>query len=167
MSFAYESIRYWMLPGARPTMVRIPDVGGEPPMAPEECQIRLPETKLVWSPFTGDETRAEAQERIRRHLEQIVEDELERIRSTAIERGGVRVPKKRDTQPFEWAVRFQVNEEAVAKFARSQPEQHTVHAGIDSVLRLVGLDKRPRLAHERIGGRPRKPESDRQKPHQK
>jgi hypothetical protein len=74
-----------------------------------------------------------------------------------VERGGVRVPKKRDAKHFEWAVRYQVNEEPVLKLARSQPEQHTVDAGIDSVLRLVGLDKRPRLPHERIGGRPRKP----------
>jgi hypothetical protein len=132
VSFARDSIFYWMAPGAKPSMVRIPDVSGEPPMAPEECQIKLPLTKLAWSPFTGNETRAEAQERIRRLLDQIVEDEFERIRTTAVERGGVRIPKKRDTQPFEWAVRFQVNEEAAAKLARSQPEQHTVHAAINS-----------------------------------
>jgi hypothetical protein len=116
-----------------------------PNFAPADCRIKLPE--LGWNPYgpalsvpgaVEGETRADCRERIMRRIEA----ELDRIERAARRRGAQPCPAKRDSQHFEWCVRFQVNREPIRSMAASLEHERTIRAAIADVLGLIGLDKR-------------------------
>ena len=120
----------------------------EPPLFPEECQIRLP--YFQWDPFQDTPTREEIRKKIVSwrdiDCDAIVDAELQRIEQTARAKGGRPTPRKRrrhgnEVTHFRWAALFQCGN--IVKTS--------MRAAINDILNLVGLTPR----RGKIG-RPRK-----------
>ena len=143
------------------TPILIPPLAtaGTPIVTHNECRIDLP--CLCWHPLQvsklpdGDRPLTKAQ--FRGAVVKLLDKELDRIEALARMHGAVPVPTNRRPEHFEWAVRFQVNEERIATMALAfgskgaLARERNIRKAIDEVLSWVRLDRR-----RDPGGRPRK-----------
>lgn len=125
----------------------------------DECRIDLP--PVAWHPLQvsklpgGDRALTKAQ--FRGAVVKLLDKELDRIEALAKMRGAIPVPTNRCPEHFEWAVRFQVNEERITTMALAggskgvEARERKMRKAIDEVLSWLRLDKR-----RDPGGRPRK-----------
>ena len=142
-----------------PILIPLLATQGEPVVTNDECRIDLP--PVWWHPLQvsklpgGDRVLTKAQ--FRKAVVKLLDKELDRIETLAKVHGAVPVPTNRRPEHFEWAVRFQVNNERIATMALAggskgvQARERNMRKAIDEVLSWVRLDKR-----RDPGGRPRR-----------
>jgi hypothetical protein len=133
-----------------------PEVLPEIRLTTENYDVRSKASISVESPgwYIQVESESNFRTRMLKDFKRWLDSHIDDRKEAARKAGWVKGPGRRELSHFSWAVRFQVGKESAAQIAREcNRSEEAVDDGVETVLAMIHLDRRPGLKGPKRGAR--------------